>query len=165
MSLANECYGQQYHVDVGIRCQKTIGLYFENGIASQWSLDQLANQRLYLGLGFVSSRLGSALGTNAIKQDNYQIWLAYYFRKDKKLRSFASLNSGYFIANYEEEIFDVLDNSSMLLSGSSGVEYTLPLKLKLNAAIGYNLISGNGEEGPGTLYPLFAQFTVYYPLR
>lgn len=158
-------YAQQSHIDMGLRSQKTFGLYFENGIVSQISFDSIANNRLHFGIGFISSRLGSAINSNAIKQDNYQVWLSYYFRNDRKIRPFVSLNSGYFVADYEAEVFDVLDSSSMLLSASSGLEWITPIELKLNVALGYNLISGNGLEGPGTLYPLFAQLNFFYPLK
>lgn len=163
--VESESFAQAYHIDVGIRSQKTFGLYLENGVASQFTLEQLAYNKLYCGVGFVTSRLGSAWGSNAIRQDNYQLWIAYYFREERDLRPFFSLNTGYFVADYEEEMFEVLDNRSILLSGSSGLEYTFPVKLKLNAQIGYNLITGNGLEGPGTLYPLYVQFTAFYQLR
>lgn len=165
MNLPSVSLAQQSHIDIGLRSQKALGLYLENGFVSQISFDRLADNRLFLGIGFISSRLGSALGSNAIKQDNYQVWLSYYFKNRRKLRPFVSLNSGYFSADYEAEIFDVLDRSSMLLSASSGLEWTSPIQLKVNMALGYNLISGNGLSGPGTLYPLFAQLNFFYPLK
>jgi hypothetical protein len=165
MNLPTKSLAQQSHIDIGIRSQKTFGLYLENGFLSQISFDSIANNRLFLGIGFISSRMGSALGTNAIKQDNYQIWLSYYFKKDRKLQPFVSMNSGYFVADYEAEMFNVLDRSSMLLSAISGLEWTTPVQLKINMALGYNLISGNGLNGPGTLYPLFAQLNFFYPLK
>ncbi|MDF2157785.1 hypothetical protein [Algoriphagus sp. CAU 1675] len=160
-----ESYAQQYHVDLGLRSQKAFGLYFENGIVAQFSSDSIAPKRLYLGIGFISSRLGSALGSNAIKQDNYQIWLAYYLKKDHQLRPFFSLGTGYFKADYESPDFKVLDQRSPLLSVTAGLEWASPYQVKVNLALGYNIISGNGEKGPGTLYPTFAQLNFFYPLR
>jgi hypothetical protein len=69
------------------------------------------------------------------------------------------------VADYDAEMFNVLDRSSMLLSANSGLEWTTPVQLKINMALGYNLISGNGLKGPGTLYPLFAQLNFFYPLK
>jgi len=153
------------HIDLGLRFQKSFGLYWENGIISQFSFDSIANNKLRLGIGYVSSRLGSAIGNNAIKQDNYQIWLAYYFKKDKKFNPFMSLGSGFFVANYGSDDFDALDQSSLLLSPIAGLEWNTPFELKMNVSLGYNFTSGNGEKGPGTLYPVFAQFNFYYPLK
>ncbi len=160
-----ESYSQQPHVDLGLRSQKAFGLYFENGIVSQFSSDSIAPKRLYLGIGYISSRLGSALGSNAIKQDNYQIWLSYYLKKDHKLRPFFSLGTGYFKADYESPDFEVLNQSSPLLSLTAGLEWASPYQLKVNLAFGYNIISGNGEKGPGTLYPTFGQLNFFYPLK
>lgn len=163
--FTTESFAQQTHIDLGLRSQKAFGLYFENGVVAQFSSDSIAHNRLFLGIGYISSRFGSALGTNAIKQDNYQIWLSYYFRKGHKIKPFVSLGSGFFSADYESDDFDVLDHSSLLLSTSAGLEYTTPIRLKVNLALGYNLISGNGEKGPGTLYPVFGQLNFYYPLK
>lgn len=99
MNLPSVSLAQQSHIDIGLRSQKALGLYLENGFVSQISFDRLADNRLFLGIGFISSRLGSALGSNAIKQDNYQVWLSYYFKNRRKLRPFVSLNSGYFSAD------------------------------------------------------------------
>lgn len=163
--LSTTTFAQKTHIDLGLRVQKSFGLYYENGLIAQFSADSIANNRLRLGIGYVSSRLGSAIGSNAIKQDNYQVWLSYYFKKDHILQPFVSLGSGFFHADYESDDFEVLDQSSLLLSTSAGLEYTSPIRLKVNLALGYNLISGNGQEGPGTLYPVFAQLNFYYPLK
>jgi hypothetical protein len=75
------------------------------------------------------------------------------------------LGSGYFSADYESDDFQVLDHSSPLFSATAGFEYNTPILLKMNLALGYNFISGNGLEGSGTLYPVFAQLNFYYPLK
>jgi len=163
--MTTASFAQQVHLDLGLRSQKSFGLYFENGVVGQISSDSIANNRLYLGIGFISSRFGSAIGNNAIKQDNYQVWLSYYFNKAHRIYPFVSLGSGYFNADYESADFKVLDHSSALFSATAGFEYHTPILLKMNLALGYNFISGNGLEGPGTLYPIFAQLNFYYPLK
>jgi hypothetical protein len=57
-------------LDVGLRLQKSVGLYYENGFTAQYTGEKLAKQRLYFGLSYITSRLGTAFGTNAIRQDN-----------------------------------------------------------------------------------------------
>ncbi|MFD2935185.1 hypothetical protein [Spirosoma flavum] len=68
-------------LDIRIRLQKSINLYAENGITVQYTHPKLAsNNRLYIGTSYVSSRLGIAFHSNAIKQDNYLLSASYYFR-------------------------------------------------------------------------------------
>src|SRR5579863_1559960 len=103
-------------LDAGIRLQQTVNLYNENGIALAYSNKTLFPDRLYLGFSYVSSRLGTAFASNAIKQDNYLVSAAWYFRQNHVIRPFVRLNAGYFSADYGEAIFDVLPRSSPLLS-------------------------------------------------
>lgn len=56
-AISPQAFAQERVLDVGIRVQKTINLYYENGFTLQYTADQLASQRLYFGLSYVSSRL------------------------------------------------------------------------------------------------------------
>jgi hypothetical protein len=147
-------------LDLGIRLQKSVNLYAENGITAQYTYPKLASKRLYLGLSYVTSRLGTALGSNAIKQDNVLASAAYHFRPDWLVRPVAKLNVGYFSADYGSNIFDALPKTSLLASPEFGLCYCPNFPLKVNASIGYNLITGNGLTGPGTLYPVFLQTSI-----
>lgn len=147
-------------LDVGVRLQKSINLYNENGVSLAYSHPSFANDKLYFGFAFVTSRLGSAMGTNAIKQDNYILSAGYFGRKDKIIRPFARLNTGWFYANYEYEIFKELDHVSLILAPDFGLSIETPYPLKAQFSFGYNLITGDGTSGPGTLYPLFIQSTI-----
>ncbi|CAN5160484.1 hypothetical protein BH23BAC2_BH23BAC2_24510 [soil metagenome] len=158
--LGTGCFSQERQLDVGLRFQKTVNLYYENGVTFQYTDDRLLSQRLFLGLSYVTSRLGSAMGTNAIKQDNFILSSTYIFRPQRNLQPFLRLNTGYFIADYEEPIFDVLPNTSFLLSPEAGLGYKFKNPLKANASLGYNLITGDGIDGAGTLYPLFIQTSI-----
>jgi len=152
-------------MNVGIRIQKTSGLYWENGLDIEYSNKSLLNDKLFFGFSYVSSRLGTALSSNAIKQDNYILSARYYARKNKKLRPFSKFNLGYFNADYGSELFDVLDNTSVITSLEFGLSYTFIKKLKLSSSFGYNFITGNGMEGPGTLYPIYLQSTISWNLK
>lgn len=149
---------------VGTRFQKTQKLYWENGFTAELTSPKLVNNRVHLGLSYVSSRLGSAVGTNAIKQDNFMLNLGYYFRPEKDLQPFARLNTGYFHADYEYEIFDVLPNNAFLLSVDAGLSYEFKVPFTINLSAGYNLNTGDGSSGPGTLYPVFYQMSLYYTI-
>lgn len=144
-------------LDLGIRAQKTVGLYTENGITAQFAHTKLANQRLYVGLTYVTSRLGTALNSNAIKQDNYLASVLYLFRPNWLVRPLVRLNAGYFHADYGSELFRDLPQTSLMASPELGVCVCPRFPLKLNASVGYNLLTGNGVTGPGTLYPVFVQ--------
>ncbi|MEJ7693760.1 hypothetical protein [Daejeonella sp.] len=154
-------YGQIHSYDVGLRLQKTVDLYYENGITGQYTL----TKRIAVGASYVTSRLGSAISSNAIKQDNFTISGAYLFRPEKKLQPFARLNTGYFAANYESDIFKDIPNSSALLALDGGLLYSFESPLKLNLSLGYNAITGDGTKGAGTLYPVFLQTSVMWNLK
>ncbi|MDB5239744.1 MAG: hypothetical protein JWP57_369 [Spirosoma sp.] len=147
-------------LDVGIRLQKSINLYAENGITAQYTNQKLFAKRLYFGLSYVTSRLGTALSSNAIKQDNVLFHAAYYFRPNRLIRPLVKANVGYFKADYDDAMFDVLPRTSLLASPELGLCFCPNIPLKINASIGYNLLTGNGVTGPGTLYPVFVQTSV-----
>lgn len=149
---------------VGIRIQKAQELYWENGLAIDFTSPKIANDRIHLGFSYVTTRLGSAMGTNAIKQDNFLFNVGYYFRHQKKIQPFIRANTGYFYADYESDLFDDLPNTAVLLSIDTGVSYEFNIPITINLSAGYNLNTGTGISGPGTLYPVFYQLSVFYTL-
>jgi len=162
---SSSVFAQTDIINVGVRMQKASGLYWENGLDFEYSNKSILNDKLFFGFSYISSRLGTAINSNAIKQDNYILSARYYTRKDKQLRPFSKFNIGYFSADYGSEIFDVLDNTSVLASLEFGLSYTFIKKLKLSSSFGYNFISGDGMNGPGTLYPIFIQSTISWNLK
>jgi len=152
---------QQSILDVGFRFQKTVNLYQENGFTIQYSDARLKYDKLYFGFSYFSSRLGTAFRSNAIKQDNFLLSVSYYFKKEKLIRPFTRLNLGYFSADYEYAIFEDLQNNSLLLSPEFGISVNPKnLPLKISTSLGYNVVTGDGVNGAGTLYPLFIQTSV-----
>lgn len=151
---------QEKELDLGIRFQKSINFYYENGLTVQYADERILSKRLFLGFSYVSSRLGTAMGSNAINQDNFLINGTWMFRPLRSFQPFIRLNTGYFIADYEDPVFDVLPNSSVLLSPETGLSYKFNFPLKAGISLGYNLITGDGIDGPGTLYPLFVQTSI-----
>jgi len=151
-------------VKVGIRTQKAQKLYWENGFTVDFTSPKIPNKHIHLGFSYVTTRLGSAMGTNAIKQDNFLLNMGYYFRYQKKIRPFTRLNTGYFYADYESDIFDEIPNTAFLFSIDAGISYKFDAPFTINLSAGYNLNTGNGSSGPGTLYPVFYQMSIYYTL-
>jgi hypothetical protein len=148
----------------GIRIQKAQKLYWENGVSFDFASPKIADSRIHFGASYITSRLGSAMGSNAIKQDNYLFSAGYHFRHEKHFQPFARLNTGYFHADYEADIFDVLPNSAFLFSADAGLSFDFSIPLTVSLSAGYNLNSGSGTSGPGTLYPFFYQMSIFYTI-
>jgi hypothetical protein len=153
---------QEQELYAGIRLQKAVHLYWENGIAAEYTNSHLWQKRVHLGFSYCTSRLGTAFHSNAIKQDNYLLYGTLNFREKEIIQPIIKLNAGFFYSDMENEIFDVLPHKSMLLSMEAGIGLELKYPIKITASFGYNFISGNGISNPGTLYPFFYQFTMFY---
>lgn len=151
-----------YELGVGLRFQKTEQLYWENGIGVDFTSDFLLHRKIHLKLNYVSSRIGSAFMSNAIKQDNIILGADYRFRSDKDLQILAGLNTGYFHSDTEIPQFDVLPHNSMLLQLETGLFYRFKIPLATSLSVGYNAINGNGVNIPGTLFPVYYQLSVFY---
>jgi hypothetical protein len=161
LSAFQSASAQNSVLDIGPRFQKAIDLYYENGVSLNYSDRRLMPDRLYFGLNFYTSRLGTAYHSNAIKQNSFLLSPAYYFRRTHLFRPFARLNIGYFSADYGSPIFDVLPSTSKLLSPEAGISIQTHIPLKISASLGYNLVTSNGLNNvPGTIYPFYYQLTV-----
>lgn len=158
--VTSSSFSQEKELDIGLRFQKSINLYYENGVTFQYSDERLVSNMLFIGFSYLTSRLGSAMGTNAIKQDVFLISGTWMFRPQRSFQPLLRLNTGYFTADFEDPVFEVLPNSSILLSPEAGVSYRFFFPLKAGVSLGYNLITGDGMDGPGTLYPLFVQTSI-----
>ncbi len=152
-------------LNAGLIFQKTQHLYWENGFGVDYTSDFLLNRHLHLKAGYVSSRLGSCMLSNAVKQDNIVLGVDFRFRPKKQLQFFAGVNTGFFYADYEEPVFDVLPNTSLLFSAETGLIYKFHYPfISLGLSAGYNLISGDGFTKPGTLFPVFYKMSLFYKL-
>ncbi len=151
--------------NAGVRIQYTQNMYWENGISAQYSFKDFAPNKLYLGFDYVTSRLGSALGTNALKQDNFIFSGSWFFNHDKPFHFVTRLNVGYFYANMESEIFSDVPNTAFLLSPEIGFNYTFNnLPLSINLGSGYYIDFAKEGYSPGTLQPLYYHLDVYYSI-
>jgi hypothetical protein len=162
--LTGVARGQGASLDAGLRFQKTLNLYYENGATVHYRHSRLAHNRVQLGFTYLSSRLGSAIGSNAIKQDQAFLSGAYLFRLRHTVHPFVRANAGWFRADYESDIFKTLPNSSPVLSAELGLWAPTSHRLNAGASVGYNLITGHGTGGPGTLFPIFYQLSLTYSL-
>lgn len=156
---------QEHEISGGIRVQKAVHLYWENGLTAEYTNSHLWEKRLHIGLTYCTSRLGTAYHTNAIKQDNYLLFATLNFREQKHIQPILKLNTGFFYSDMEYEIFKVLPHKSPLISLETGLGFKLKYPIKLTTSFGYNFITGNGISGPGTLYPFFYQFSLLYVIN
>lgn len=144
--------------------RKTQALYWESGVGVDYTHDRLFGRRLHLNAGYLTSRLGSALGTNALKQDYFLLGADWHTPVADRLKWLAGIHTGFFSVDYEDEVFANLPASSALLSIETGLNYTAgPVDLQLVA--GYNLIAGNGADVPGSLFPVYYQLMVKLPFE
>jgi hypothetical protein len=153
---------QDQKLFAGVRFQKSIDLYIENGISFHYSHPGLLKGKLLPGFSYLSSRLGSAMGSNAIKQDNFLISGTYSFRNDKLIQPLFTLNTGYFIADYEADVFKSIPNSSLIISFEGGLAANVSEPFRVSTSFGYNFVSGDGISSPGTLFPFFYQLSLSY---
>lgn len=153
------------NLNAGIRIQKTQNLYWENGLSLDFSHKKIVDNKIHIKLSYVSSRLGNALFGNAIKQDNYIVGVDFRFLSQKPFNIYAGINTGFFHADMEEPMFNILPHNSLLLSVEGGLSYRFKFPLLVNLGIGYNVISGDGVNAPGTLFPIFYQTSLFYQIK
>ena len=159
------CYAvtQAQALKVGPRIQKTQNMYWENGISAQYSFENFKLNQFFVGFDFVSSRLGSAFSSNAIKQDSYLLSGSWHFNKNKTYHFVTRLNAGYFYSDLEEDLFKEIPNTAFLLSPEIGFSYDFKkLPISLNVGTGYYIIAEKDGYSPGTLQPLYFHFDIYY---
>ncbi len=155
---------KQQNLKAGIVLQKTQSLYWENGVGFDYSSANILDNKIHFKATFLSSRLGSAFNSNAIKQDNFIVGADWRFRSKKDFQILVGLNTGVFKAHYDDPIFDDLPSSSIMLSAETGLVYQFKFPLSAMLTVGYNLRNGDGAVIPGTLFPVFYKLGLYYSL-
>lgn len=143
---------------IGPIINRSVGLYWSNGFLVNYTPNNL--KRLSYEFRFHTTRIGSAISSNAIQQENYIFNVAYDFLKYKNYQSSVVLNAGYFYSDYESDIFKDIPNSSMTLALELSQSFSI-----YNLSFGYNFIHGDGSNGIGTLYPFYFQFGVKIPIK
>ena len=152
-------------LNVGIRLQKTHQMYWENGVSAQYSFSNFKPDRLFVGFDFVTSRLGTAFNSNALKSDSYIFSGSWYFFKNRQVHLVGRMNTGYLKTDLEEAIFDDLPASAFLLAPEIGLSYSPRNKpFSLNTGIGFYVNTKEESKTPGTFQPLYYHLTLYYKL-
>lgn len=158
-------HGYTQDLKLGIRVQKTVKMYWENGISVQYSFKKLKPNQLYFGFDYVTSRIGTAFKSNAIKHDHFLLTGSWLFNKNKPYHLLTRFNVGYFYADLENDIFNKIPNKSFLLSPEIGFTYDLkPIPISLNMGAGFYIITAKNGYSPGTLQPLYYHFDIYFKI-
>jgi hypothetical protein len=171
LTLSTACNGQtdaatkpSQTFSAGLRFQKAGGFYWSNGITAEYSNEKILKQKISLGFNLISSKLGTALNSNAIPFYEADLAVIKYFRQSKSFKPQLRLNFGYAHANYGSETFNSIPNHSFLLSFEAGAVYDFKFPIRIGLTGGYNFITGNGENGLGVIYPVYAQASIIYRL-
>ena len=146
----------------GIRIQKSVGFYYVNGLAFEWNSPEVLKGKLTYGLNLISSRAGSAFLNNGIACQELQLSAIRYFKPERAFKPLLRLNAGYAWAKYPSDAFNEIPNSSALASLEPGLAYDFKKPVRLSLSLGYNLISGTGDQGYGLLWPVYVQFSGLY---
>ena len=163
--LSTSVYSQ--NLDVGIRIQKTHGMYWENGITAQYQFENFKPINFSVGISYITSRLGTAMGTNALKQDSYIANANWFFgKKAKPFKVYGRLNMGYFHAEEINDIFQDVPNTAFMFAPEFGLRYQFKqIPLSLNLGSGYYLFTGEDGTSPGTFQPLYYHLDICYTLN
>jgi hypothetical protein len=152
-------------LEIGSLFQKSYHFYWENGITATYRPANIMNSRLGIGLNILSSKLGSALGTNAIRQNQILVFGQYDFRPGKSIRPFVQANFGYIKAQFDQLKFSDLELQSLLMSINAGVAGTIKENWILKGSQGYNIIGSNGRSGLATIYPFIFHLSAQYIIK
>jgi hypothetical protein len=155
-------------LDVGLNFKKYGGFYWVNGVAAEFSSKKILKEKLSFGLSIQSSLLGSAIASNAISTFETELAAIKYFRRSKSLQPFIRLNSGFAVNDYGDAELNQLTRSGFLLAFETGLKYQMPMaegRYSMGISGGYNIFTGDGITGLGTIYPVYARFLLLYRIK
>jgi CRISPR/Cas system-associated protein Csx1 len=112
-----------------------------------YTFENFKPNQFFIGFDFVSSRLGSAFSSNAIKQDSYLLSGSWHFNKNKAYHFVTRLNAGYFYSDLEKICSKKL-NTAFLFSPEIGFHTILKLPISLNVGTGYYIIAEKDGYSP-----------------
>jgi hypothetical protein len=112
-----------------------------------------------LTVSWSTTRLATALGSNALEEDRLQVGADWYFRQARRLSPGVGLSLGYTRFDREDDdLFSLLDNDAPILTLLGGAETRLRSGLRVNARLGYSHLQSS------TVYPIVGTVGVDYPL-
>lgn len=144
----------------GINFKKYNSFYWENGI--QFKFHNIKNG-FSIGTLYETTLLGSAISSNALEQHHFSVFVDKDFNIYRNIIYLnPRLNLGYFLVNYESEIFNYLNDNTLTIAPEVLLRIKLISNFELDLSCGYNIIHGNGQNGLGSLYPIYFRFNFLY---
>lgn len=128
-------YGQEHLVSTKIKLQKDYRLWYHNGASFVYRSDKLFHKKVEIGVTYLSTLFGSALGTHVPNIHHFQFNTAYHFRSTKLVDPFIQIDLGY--AYFDDEGLG-LENTSKLLNIVTGIDFQIYPKYQgLGVYLGY----------------------------
>lgn len=164
-SLLKAADSTHVRINSGIFLKKMAGFYWLNGVTAEFKHERILHGKINFGISFCTSSLGSAFRSNAIPVHAVELFAQRVFRPGRYLHPYAGLNIGYAYANFRNTEYGNIPNKTALVSIEGGIRYRFKCPLEACAGVGYNLISGNGQKGPGFIYPVYFTGRILYNIR
>lgn len=143
-----------------------IGTFLETNYSTQPGLQVSYASPALLGgkprfsASYSTTRIATALGSNALAEDRLQAGAGWHFRTARTLSPYAGVNIGFTRFDREDEqLFELLDNSAPILSLLLGLEARLHPAIRASGSVGYSALQSS------TVYPFLASVGVHYHLN
>jgi hypothetical protein len=160
------CAGTSTSAESQQRPLVLVGAYVESNYSTQPGLQvsygspALLSGRPRFSLSYSTTRLATALGSNALVEDRLQTGAAWYFRPDRRVKPYTVMNLGFTRFDREDDgLFELLENTALIGSLSAGIEGRLHQALRASGSIGYSALHSS------TVYPFVATLGVHYDVK
>jgi hypothetical protein len=156
-------WSSDFQCSVGPRFEKTIDLFWENGAEVACSSSSILWSHLGMGASITSTRIGSAFESNALQQEQYLLNARWIFRPQKRVEPYVGINAGWFWLNVENEaLFGWMPHSAPLFAVGAGTSANIFGPVWCSLGVDYHLITGDGNSGPGSLYPCILHASILW---
>jgi hypothetical protein len=132
-----------------------VGVFVEHNYSTQpgvqvsYSSPRMLGGAPRLAAAYSTTRLATALGSNALVEDRLQAAAGWYFRRDRTISPHVTASVGYARFDVDDDdTFALLDSGAPFVSLLLGAEAALRPALRLSGSVGYSPLQSS------TVYPL-----------
>jgi hypothetical protein len=143
-----------------------VGVFVESNYSTQPGVQVSYSSERLLGGGprfsaaYSTTRLATALGSNALVEDRFQAGAGWHFRRDRTVSPNLTASAGYARFGVDDDpVFALLDSGSPFVSLLIGTEVRLLPALRVGGNVGYSPLQSS------TVYPLVATLGLNYAIR
>jgi hypothetical protein len=113
-----------------------------------------------LSAAYSTSRLATALGSNALVEDRFQAGAGWHFRRNRAVSPHLTASAGYARFGIDDDaVFALLDGGAPFVSLLLGAEARLLPALRVGGNVGYSPLQSS------TVYPLVTTLGLHYTVR